>query len=156
MKRMTEISWNDIYKEWETYANHFGLTTPINTEKLRDQKSKDFGKGSLITLDLLADYDTDSEKTAAIWVASFCRDLIQDYAYLLNGRAYLTVNQIYFQALKQFQSEVVIWSKPLTRLQPKLFVSYRLLENLDLSHYSCVVELAMLQASMVRTQILEK
>lgn len=26
MKRMTEISWNDIYKEWETYANHFGLT----------------------------------------------------------------------------------------------------------------------------------
>lgn len=29
MKRMTEISWNDIYKEWETYANHFGLTTPI-------------------------------------------------------------------------------------------------------------------------------
>ncbi len=36
MKRMTEISWNDIYKEWETYANHFGLTTPINTEKLRD------------------------------------------------------------------------------------------------------------------------
>lgn len=29
MKRMTEISWNDIYKEWETYANHFGLTTSL-------------------------------------------------------------------------------------------------------------------------------
>ncbi|MFI3079734.1 hypothetical protein [Streptococcus sp. 2021WUSS124] len=67
MKRMTEISWNDIYKEWETYANHFGLTTPINAEKLRNQKSKDFGKGSLITLDLLADYDADSEKTAALF-----------------------------------------------------------------------------------------
>jgi hypothetical protein len=30
-----------------------------------------------------------------------------------------------------------------------------LLENLDLSQYSCIVELAMLQASMIRSQLLE-
>ena len=28
----TVISWNDIYKEWETYASHLGLTSPLNME----------------------------------------------------------------------------------------------------------------------------
>ena len=80
---------------------------------------------------------------------------MQDYAYLLNGKAYLMVNHLYFLAIKQLQDEQVIWSTPLTRLQPKLFLSYRLLENLDLSQYPCIVELAMLQASMIRSQLLE-
>lgn len=109
----------------------------------------------MFTANLLRTNQFDVEKTAAVWIASFCRDLMQDYAYLLNGKAYLMVNHLYFLAIKQLQDEQVIWSKPLTRLQPKLFFSYRLLENLDLSQYPCIVELAMLQASMIRSQLLE-
>lgn len=109
----------------------------------------------MFTANLLRTNQFDVEKTAAVWIASFCRDLMQDYAYLLNGKAYLMVNHLYFLAIKQLQDEQVIWSKPLTRLQPKLFLSYRLLENLDLSQYPCIVELAMLQASMIRSQLLE-
>ncbi len=151
----TVISWNDIYKEWETYASHFGLTSPLNMEDFEGRWSEDFGKGSVFTANLLRTNQFDVEKTAAVWIASFCRDLMQDYAYLLNGKAYLMVNHLYFLAIKQLQDEQVIWSKPLTRLQPKLFLSYRLLENLDLSQYPCIVELAMLQASMIWLQLLE-
>ncbi|MDG4499097.1 hypothetical protein NOL12_04390 [Streptococcus suis] len=49
----TVISWNDIYKEWETYASHFGLTSPLNMEDFEGRWSEDFGKGSLFTANLL-------------------------------------------------------------------------------------------------------
>lgn len=38
----TVISWNDIYKEWETYASHFGLTSPLNMEDFEGRWSEDF------------------------------------------------------------------------------------------------------------------
>ena len=82
----TVISWNDIYKEWETYASHFGLTSPLNMEDFEGRWSEDFGKGSLFTANLLRTNQFDVEKTAAVWIASFCRDLMQDYAYLLMAK----------------------------------------------------------------------
>lgn len=103
----TVISWNDIYKEWETYASHLGLTSPLNMEDFEGRWSEDFGKGSLFTANLLRTNQFDVEKTAAVWIASFCRDLMQDYAYLLNGKAYLMVNHLYFLAIKQLQDEQI-------------------------------------------------
>lgn len=46
----------------------------------------DFGKGSLFTANLLRTNQFDVEKTGAVSVI-ICRDLMQDYAYLLNGRS---------------------------------------------------------------------
>ena len=45
----TVISWNDIYKEWETYASHFGLTSPLHMEDFEGRWSEDIGKGSVFT-----------------------------------------------------------------------------------------------------------
>lgn len=144
------VDWAYIYKEWETYANHLGLEGPLTTDWPVVKKTAEIGQGSKLTLDLLGQYQEWPEKIAAVWIASFCRDLLQDYAYLLNGRAYSLIHHIYFQALGQFQSEGTGWAKPLTRLQPKLFISYRLLEHTDLTVPACLIELAMLQASLVR------
>ncbi|HEM3703586.1 TPA: hypothetical protein U1D11_002144, partial [Streptococcus suis] len=91
-----------------------------------------------------------------VWLASFCRDLMQDYAYLLDSSSYLTVNQVYFQSIKQFDTRLNTWAEPLTRLQPKLFISHRMLENIDLTNLACLIELAMIQASLLKSRAMER
>lgn len=139
----TEIQWETLYREWENYAEHFGLDAgDVCVDSLSE------GTAGLMTMRLLAKYQGNPEVRTAIWLASFCRDVMQDYSYLLNSRAYQLVNQIYFLAFDLFKEDGLAWSSHLSRLQPKLFISYRILEGLDLTNYQSIVELAMLQASL--------
>ncbi|HEL1612286.1 TPA: hypothetical protein TXL52_000321 [Streptococcus suis] len=156
MKNNLEITWADIYREWEVYAEHFHLYPLMSKESKFQVVSPEMSRGSLLTFQLLNHYLEDEEKYAAVWLASFCRDLMQDYAYLLNSRAYMLVSQVYFQSVKQFDDGIQDWAKPLTRLQPKLFISHRMFENVDLTNLACLVELAMIQASLVQAQMLER
>lgn len=139
------VTWNELYREWHSYAEHMELDRDLATSKIETQ----LGQGSRVTIALLEQYKDSSEKRAAIWLAAFCRDLMQDYAYLLDASSYLLVNQIYFHAHSQFK-ESSSWEAPLTHLQPKFYISYRLLEHSDLSNMQCIVELAMLQARMTQ------
>ncbi|HFI0420468.1 TPA: hypothetical protein ACGOW9_001661 [Streptococcus suis] len=156
MKQEHEITWADIYREWEVYAEHFHLHPVMSKESKFQVANTEMGRGSQLTFQLLKHYQDDEVKYAAVWLASFCRDLMQDYAYLLNSKAYMMVSQVYFQSVKQFDIGVQAWAKPLTRLQPKSFISHRLFESIDLTNLACLVELAMIQASLVQAQMLER
>lgn len=156
MKNKREVTWEAIYREWEVYASHFGLQAPIGEVSYFLTNFGQVSKGSELTFSLLNAYQTNSEKYAAVWLASFCRDLMQDYAYLLDSSSYLTVNQVYFQSIKQFDARLNTWAEPLTRLQPKLFISHRMLENIDLTNLACLIELAMIQASLLKSRAMER
>ncbi|HFI0696212.1 TPA: hypothetical protein ACGO4F_002348 [Streptococcus suis] len=156
MKQEHEIAWADIYREWEVYAEHFHLHPMMSKESKFQVASTEMSRGSQLTFQLLNHYQDDEVKYAAVWLASFCRDLMQDYAYLLNSRAYMMVSQIYFQSVKQFDAGIQAWAKPLTRLQPKMLISHPMFENVDLTNLACLVELAMIQASLVQAQVLER
>lgn len=156
MKQDQEITWADIYREWEVYAGHFNMTPLVNKAINFQSISSEMSRGSQLTFQLLNYYQDNEVKYAAVWLASFCRDLMQEYAYLLNSRAYMMVSQVYFQSVKQFDVGVQAWAKPLTRLQPKMFIPHPMFENVDLTNLACLVELAMIQASLVQVQMLER
>lgn len=94
MKNGGRVDYEDSYllewylcKEWETYASHFGLTSPLNMEDFEGRWSEDFGKGSVFTANLLRTNQFDVEKTVVVWIASFCRDLMQDYALFVKWQS---------------------------------------------------------------------
>ncbi|WP_165768002.1 hypothetical protein [Virgibacillus indicus] len=111
---------------------------------------KSLNKGTLQTAKYLVEAKDDPELSAAIWLYSFVKDILNDLPVNLRGKGYRCLTGILVGILSKLKENNMFRNYSMRRLLPEQYFSYAI-DDLDVKGYESIVELAVINAKLIKS-----
>ncbi|WP_026487315.1 hypothetical protein [Caldanaerobius polysaccharolyticus] len=106
-------------------------------------------KGTLHTLEILAEAQDNIKDSAAIWLSAFTNEMMDSLPYGWRGKGYSILYKVHIESYSQIKEKYFMWHHAMKKLLPEVCFSYEFLEGMSINSYRQIVELSVISSAQI-------